>query len=131
MGDGSPLRQFIYSRDLAKLFIWQLREYESVEPVIFSGTVHDRPRYSCLNPFEVDENDEISIKQVANSIATALGYPGQAVFENEPKDNGQDRKPASNAKLIKLIGPDFKFTPFDTGSSHLFCRMDMLVDMLF
>jgi len=38
MGDGSPLRQFIYSRDLAKLFIWQLREYESVEPVIFSGT---------------------------------------------------------------------------------------------
>lgn len=39
MGDGSPLRQFIYSRDLAKLFIWQLREYDSVEPVIFSGTV--------------------------------------------------------------------------------------------
>lgn len=37
MGDGSPLRQFIYSRDLAKLFIWQLREYDSVEPVIFSG----------------------------------------------------------------------------------------------
>lgn len=37
MGDGSPLRQFIYSRDLAKLFIWQMREYESVEPVILSG----------------------------------------------------------------------------------------------
>jgi len=37
MGDGSPLRQFIYSRDLAKLFIWQLREYDSVDPVIFSG----------------------------------------------------------------------------------------------
>ncbi|KAH0831197.1 hypothetical protein J3R83DRAFT_13776 [Lanmaoa asiatica] len=99
LGDGSPLRQFIYSRDLAKLFIWQLREYESVEPVIFS----------------VDEKDEISIRQLANSIVDILKYPGEAIFENEPKDNGQDRKPASNAKLIKLIGPDFKFTPFDVA----------------
>jgi len=97
MGDGSPLRQFIYSRDLAKLFIWQLREYDSIEPVIFS----------------VDEKDEISIRQVATAIATALKYPGEVKFDNEPKDNGQDRKPASNAKLMKLIGSDFKFTPFD------------------
>ena len=37
MGTGKPLRQFIYSYDLAKLFIWQLREYDDVEPVILSG----------------------------------------------------------------------------------------------
>lgn len=37
-GTGKPLRQFIYSRDLAKLFIWQLREYDDVEPLILSGT---------------------------------------------------------------------------------------------
>lgn len=36
-GTGKPLRQFIYSLDLAKLFIWQLREYDDVEPVILSG----------------------------------------------------------------------------------------------
>jgi hypothetical protein len=36
-------------------------------------------------------------------------------FENEINDNGQDRKPASNAKLMSLI-PDFKFTPFEQGS---------------
>ena len=36
-GTGKPLRQFIYSHDLAKCFIWMLREYDSVEPVIFSG----------------------------------------------------------------------------------------------
>lgn len=63
----------------------------------------------------MDEKDELSIRQVANSIVDALKYPGQAVFENEAKDNGQDRKPASNQKLIELIGPDFKFTPFDVG----------------
>ena len=37
-GTGKPLRQFIYSIDLAKLFIWMLREYNDVEPVILSGT---------------------------------------------------------------------------------------------
>jgi hypothetical protein len=36
-GTGKPLRQFIYSRDLAKMFIWMLREYNDVEPVILSG----------------------------------------------------------------------------------------------
>ena len=38
-GTGKPLRQFIYSHDLAKLFIWMLREYDDVEPVILSGTL--------------------------------------------------------------------------------------------
>lgn len=36
-GTGKPLRQFIYSRDLAKLFIWVLREYEEIDPVILSS----------------------------------------------------------------------------------------------
>ena len=36
-GTGKPLRQFIYSFDLAKLLIWTMREYEDVDPVILSG----------------------------------------------------------------------------------------------
>ena len=36
-GSGRPLRQFIYSYDIAKLFVWQLREYNEAEPVILSG----------------------------------------------------------------------------------------------
>jgi GDP-L-fucose synthase len=36
-GSGKPLRQFIYSRDLAKLFIWALREYNEIDPIILSG----------------------------------------------------------------------------------------------
>lgn len=39
LGTGKPLRQFIYSLDLAKLFIWVLREYDSVEPIILSGNI--------------------------------------------------------------------------------------------
>lgn len=36
-GTGKPLRQFIFSQDLAKLFIWTLREYKETAPVILSG----------------------------------------------------------------------------------------------
>ncbi len=37
-GTGRALRQFIYSLDLARLFLWVLREYDEVEPIILSGT---------------------------------------------------------------------------------------------
>ena len=47
MGTGKPLRQFIYSKDLAKLFIWQLREYEEIDPIILSGEVH----FTCKKTF--------------------------------------------------------------------------------
>lgn len=36
-GSGRPRRQFIYSLDLARLFLWVLREYNEVEPIILSG----------------------------------------------------------------------------------------------
>ncbi|KAG6875685.1 hypothetical protein C0992_002837 [Termitomyces sp. T32_za158] len=93
-GTGKPLRQFIYSRDLAKLFIWQLREYDDVEPVILS----------------VGENEEVSIKDVADAIVKAVGFEGQYTFDTDRAD-GQFRKPASNKKLLGLIG-GFEFTPF-------------------
>ena len=44
MGTGKPLRQFIYSLDLAKLFIWVLREYNEIDPIILSGTIRNRYR---------------------------------------------------------------------------------------
>ncbi|XP_049588367.1 GDP-L-fucose synthase isoform X1 [Syngnathus scovelli] len=35
-GSGTPKRQFIYSLDLARLFLWVLREYPEVDPIILS-----------------------------------------------------------------------------------------------
>ena len=39
-GTGSPRRQFIYSRDLARLIIWALRDYDEIDPIILSGIHH-------------------------------------------------------------------------------------------
>ena len=66
-GSGTPLRQFIYSLDLAELMVWTLRLYESVEPIVLS----------------VDESAEVSIADVARKIAAAFKFgdgPGKVVF---------------------------------------------------
>lgn len=96
-GSGKPLRQFIYSRDLAKLFVWTLRHYDSSDPIILS----------------VGEEDEVSIGDVALAIAKAMNFTGNVVFDTS-KSDGQFKKTASNAKLRRLY-PDFKFTPMDVA----------------
>merc|ERR1712112_590199 len=92
-GTGKPLRQFIYSLDLAKLFVWVLREYEEVDPIILA----------------TDEEDEVSIKEVAEMILEAFKFDGEVKFLKDKAD-GQFKKTASNAKLRKYL-PDFKFVP--------------------
>lgn len=94
-GSGKPLRQFIYSLDLARLFVWVLREYTEVDPIILS----------------VDEADEVSIGDVAQTILKAFEFKGDVVYLTDKAD-GQFKKTASNAKLRRYL-PDFKFTPFD------------------
>lgn len=94
-GSGKPLRQFIYSLDLAKLMIWTLREYQEIEPIILS----------------VDESEEISIGDAAASIVKAFDFQGKLVLDTS-KSDGQYKKTASNKKLRRYL-PDFKFTPFN------------------
>ena len=52
-GSGTPLRQFIFNEDLGQLIVWVMYNYESSDPIILS----------------VDEEDEVSIKDVALMIA--------------------------------------------------------------
>jgi len=92
-GTGAPLRQFIYSLDLAKLTVWVMREYQEIEPIILA----------------TDEENEVSIKDVAMMVLEASEFKGEVKFLTEKAD-GQFKKTASNAKLRKYL-PDFKFVP--------------------
>ncbi|GMF64943.1 unnamed protein product [Phytophthora lilii] len=96
-GSGKPLRQFISSNDVARLMLWTLDNYDSVEPLILS----------------VDEHDEVSIGDVAREIAAAMEFKGEIVFDTSKAD-GQFKKTASNAKLRRLL-PNFQFTPIYKG----------------
>lgn len=96
-GSGSPLRQFIYNVDLGKLMIWTLRHYTEISPLILS----------------VGEEDEVSIKELALTVAESMNFKGKVVFDTT-KSDGQYKKTASNAKLKRLL-PEFKFTPLAEG----------------
>jgi len=94
-GDGSPLREFIFSKDLANICDLLLENYNDTKPVILSTS------------------EEISIKEVANMIASIMGYKKDIVWDTT-KPSGQYRKPSDNSKLKSIIG-NYKFTPIQKG----------------
>ena len=49
----------------------------------------------------MDETDESSIGDIAKSIAKAMDFQGEIIFDTEKAD-GQFRKTASNKKLVQL-----------------------------
>lgn len=63
----------------------------------------------------VGEDEEVSIKQLTDAIVKAMNFTGEYKFDPSRAD-GQFRKPASNKKLLSLIG-DFQFTPFEQGKT--------------
>jgi GDP-L-fucose synthase len=94
-GSGKPLREFIFSKDVAKLTEWVLENYNESDPIILSTS------------------DEISIKDVVEIIVEIMNFKGSVIYDNT-KPDGQFRKPSDNSK-IKSYLPDFKFTPIYEG----------------
>jgi len=99
-GSGTPLRQFIYSEDLAILILWTLENYNDKESIILS----------------VPENDEKSINYVATCIAREFNYENNIEFDIN-KTDGQYKKTADNSKLMNLI-KSFNFTPIEEGIAN-------------
>lgn len=96
-GSGTPLRQFIYSLDLAELTVWVMRDYHRPEPITLS----------------VDEESEVSIKEVALAVAKAMKFEGEIIFDTDKAD-GQFKKTACNKKL-RSYRPDYEFVSIDDG----------------
>jgi len=94
-GSGTPLREFIYSKDIAKLSEWALDNYNESEPIIFSNSI------------------EISITDLVDLLVKEFNFKGKVIFDNS-KPDGQFRKPSDNSKLKSYL-PNFEFTPIEIG----------------
>lgn len=95
-GDGSPLREFTYSLDIAKILLFLLENYDEPEPINIGNT------------------EEYSIKEVAQIICDELEYNGKIEW-NITKPNGQFRKPSSNKKLLNLGWKEQDYTKLKDG----------------
>lgn len=94
-GSGTPLREFIYNKDVAKLTEWVLENYNEDEPIILSTS------------------DEVSIKDVVGLIVELMNFKGEVKWDTNNPD-GQFRKPSDNSKIKNYL-PDFKFTSLYDG----------------
>jgi GDP-L-fucose synthase len=93
-GDGSPLREFTYSGDLAKILVFLLEKYDDAEPINIGNT------------------GEYSIAEIADLIAEHMGYTGEIIWDTT-KPKGQFRKPSSNSKLLELGWKKQSYTNFE------------------
>ena len=95
-GDGNPLREFTYSRDIANILLFLLENYNDPEPINIGNTA------------------EYSIKEVVNIICYTLQYKGEIVWQID-KPSGQHRKPSSNEKLLSLGWDNKSYTTLEEG----------------
>jgi GDP-L-fucose synthase len=94
-GDGSPTREFLYVEDAA-------------EGIYLATALYDKPE-----PVNLGSGMEISIRDLATTIARMTGFTGQIIWDAS-KPNGQPRRCLD----VTRAEQEFKFraaTPFDIG----------------
>jgi GDP-L-fucose synthase len=95
-GDGTPLRELIFSHDLAKVLVDLLDR--------------DIPYDKLL----ATSGQEVSIKEMAETICDLMGFTGKIEWDTT-KPNGQHRKPTDPTRFKEVIGKNFQFTPYREG----------------
>ena len=94
-GSGSPLREFLYSDDLAEACVFLLENIDYADAAFEdeSGTVQ-----SHIN---VGSGSEVTIKELAETVADVVGYTGKIEWDAS-KPDGTPRKLMDSSKLRKL-----------------------------
>ena len=91
-GDGTPERQFMYSKDIAQLTLWAFKNYTNLQV----------PLMMC------PPGCEVSIKNIVETIVDAVKFTGSIEYGLE---NGQLKKTAADID----VDHDVKFTSLEDG----------------
>ena len=94
-GDGSPTREFFYAGDAAR------------------GIVMAAERYNGREPVNLGAGMEISIKQLAETIADLTGFEGEIIWDTS-KPNGQPRRGLDVSRAKEYFGFEAQM-PFEEG----------------
>jgi GDP-L-fucose synthase len=94
-GDGSPTREFLYAEDAAE------------------GIVLAAERYDGADPVNLGSGMEISVRQLAETIARLTGFEGQLSWDTS-KPNGQPRRALDTSRAESEFGFKAK-TSFEEG----------------
>lgn len=84
-GDGSPTREFLYVEDAAEGLLLATERYDGDQPV------------------NLGTGEEISIRDLAQMIASEVGFTGEIVWDST-KPNGQPRRCLDVSRAQQLFG---------------------------
>jgi GDP-L-fucose synthase len=84
-GDGSPSREFLYSTDAARGIVMATQFYNESDPV------------------NLGTGDEITIKDLVETICDLMGFEGEIVWETD-KPNGQPRRCLDTERAKEKFG---------------------------
>lgn len=82
-GTGSPMREFLHADDLA------------------DACIHVMLKYSDLEHVNIGTGEDVTIKELAETIKTIVGYTGEIIFDTT-KPDGTPRKLLDVSKLHNL-----------------------------
>jgi GDP-L-fucose synthase len=94
-GDGTPLREYTYAEDLARIYMWALYNYDDAQ---------------VLNVGTTEEN---SVGDIAFMIADIMGVDRDRIFFDTSKPAGIFKKSTDNSRFMALS--QFQYTPFREG----------------
>jgi GDP-L-fucose synthase len=94
-GDGSPTREFLYVEDAAEGILLAAEHYNDSQPV------------------NLGSGDEVSIKQLVETIARLTGFQGRIVWD-ATKPNGQPRRKLDTTRAMEAFGFRAQM-PLETG----------------
>jgi GDP-L-fucose synthase len=102
-GTGSPLRQVLYAKDLARVIVEMVK------------------RGSYEN-FNIAGAENLSIDDYAQIILSGLGFTDWTITYDSAMPDGQYRKDVDLGKFMKLF-PDFECTPLLTGVKEVYLSL--------
>lgn len=82
-GDGTPMREFLYSDDLADACLFAMDKFEDAELI------------------NVGSGYNVSIKELAETVASVVGYTGEIEWDTS-RPNGTPNRPLDYSKMIDL-----------------------------
>lgn len=84
-GTGNPKREFLYVRDLAEALVFMMKEVNSSDSLLLN----------------IGTGEDISIKELANLVASIVGFKGKILWNSEMLD-GTPRKLLDVSKISSL-----------------------------
>ncbi len=82
-GDGTPMREFLYADDLADACLFAMDRFENAELI------------------NVGSGENISIKDLANTVSSVVGYTGEIEWDTT-RPNGTPNRPLDCSKMNDL-----------------------------